>query len=165
MATIRQATKPVLPDYSRRWRVRYYSIGGLAIACILIALLALTVGSVRIPFTTVWSIILSHLPFVNLSGDWSSTTDMIITGIRLPRIMMAGVVGAALGVAGATYQGLFRNPLADPYLIGVAQGAALGAAVGFLLSWTLLGLLPHSGTGFHRSASGGIRSLSDRPGR
>jgi iron complex transport system permease protein len=64
---------------------------------------------------------------------------MVITGIRLPRILMAGVVGAALGVAGATYQGLFRNPLADPYLIGVAQGAALGAALGFILPWTFLG--------------------------
>ncbi len=52
---------------------------------------------------------------------------------------MAGAVGTALGVAGATYQGLFRNPLADPYLIGVAQGAALGAVVGFVLPWTFGG--------------------------
>jgi iron complex transport system permease protein len=64
---------------------------------------------------------------------------MIITGIRLPRILMAGVAGMALGTAGATYQGLFRNPLADPYLIGVAQGAALGAVVGFVLPWTFGG--------------------------
>jgi iron complex transport system permease protein len=64
---------------------------------------------------------------------------MIVTSIRLPRILMAGTVGAALGVAGATYQGLFRNPLADPYLIGVAQGAALGAVIGFLLPATFLG--------------------------
>jgi len=51
----------------------------------------------------------------------------------LPRVVLAGLVGGALSLAGATYQGLFRNPLADPYLIGVAQGAALGAVVGFLL--------------------------------
>jgi iron complex transport system permease protein len=128
-----------IPGYTQRQRSRLYSMGGLAIAAALIAILALTLGSVRIPVSTVWNVLVSHLPFVNISGDWSSTTDMIITGIRLPRIMMAGVVGAALGVAGATYQGLFRNPLADPYLIGVAQGACLGAALGFVFSWSLLG--------------------------
>jgi iron complex transport system permease protein len=126
-------------DYNRRRRFRLCSIGGMLAACIVIASLALTVGSVRVPFLTVWSIIASHFPLVNIAGDWSSTTDMIITGIRLPRIMLAGIAGAALGVAGATYQGLFRNPLADPYLIGVAQGAALGAVIGFLLPWTVLG--------------------------
>jgi iron complex transport system permease protein len=126
-----------LPAYSRRWRFRMASVGGLLFICLVICSLALTVGSVRIPFTTVWQILISHLPLVNLSSDWSSTTDMIVVGIRLPRIFMAGMVGAALGVAGATYQGLFRNPLADPYLIGVAQGASLGAVAGFLIPWSL----------------------------
>lgn len=133
---IKTRVTAALPVYSRRWRFRFFSIGGLAVACGLIIILVLTVGSVHIPFGTVFRILLSHLPFVNITGDWSSTTDMIIMGIRLPRILMAGTVGAALGVAGATYQGLFRNPLADPYLIGVAQGAALGAALGFVLPWT-----------------------------
>jgi iron complex transport system permease protein len=128
-----------LSGYTQRQRFYFYSIGGLAIAAVLTAILALTLGSVRIPVLTVWNVLVSHIPFVNISGDWSSSTDMIITGIRLPRIMMAGVVGAALGVAGATYQGLFRNPLADPYLIGVAQGACLGAALGFVFSWSFLG--------------------------
>jgi iron complex transport system permease protein len=59
--------------------------------------------------------------------------ETIVLDIRLPRVIMAGLVGAALSIAGATYQGLFRNPLADPYLIGVAQGASLGAVTGFLL--------------------------------
>jgi iron complex transport system permease protein len=126
-------------DFPRRWRVSLYSIAGLAAAGLVIALLALTVGSVRIPFTTVWGVLISHLPFINIARNWPSTSDMIITSIRLPRILMAGTVGAALGVAGATYQGLFRNPLADPYLIGVAQGAALGAVIGFLLPVTFLG--------------------------
>jgi iron complex transport system permease protein len=135
---IKQSEKAA-PAYSRRRRYRFYSIGGLAAACVLIAILALTVGSVRIPITTIWSILVSHIPFVNITGDWSTTTDMIVIGIRLPRILLAGVVGAALGVAGATYQGLFRNPLADPYLIGVAQGAALGAALGFILPGSFMG--------------------------
>ena len=128
-----------LPVYSSRRLFRVISISGLIISCIIIAFLALTVGSVEIPFKTIWQILISHLPFVNPHGDWSATTDMIITGIRLPRILMAGAAGMALGTAGATYQGLFRNPLADPYLIGVAQGAALGAVVGFILPWTFGG--------------------------
>jgi iron complex transport system permease protein len=129
-----------LSVYSPRRLRSIMSISGLIVACIVIALLALTVGSVAIPFKTVWQILISHLPFVNIHADWSATTEMIITGIRLPRILLAGVVGTALGTAGATYQGLFRNPLADPYLIGVAQGAALGAVVGFVLPWTFGGI-------------------------
>ena len=125
--------------YSSRRLLLIFSVLGLIAACVIIALLALTVGSVGIPFKTVWQVLISHLPFFHLQGNWSSTTDMIITGIRLPRILLAGAVGTALGTAGATYQGLFRNPLADPYLIGVAQGAALGAVAGFLLPWTFGG--------------------------
>ena len=125
--------------YSSRKLILTTSICGLIILCGIIALLALSVGSVGIPFKTVWQILISRLPFVNLHGDWSATTDMIITGIRLPRILMAGAVGTSLGTAGATYQGLFRNPLADPYLIGVAQGATLGAVAGFILPWTFGG--------------------------
>ena len=125
--------------YPRRWRLRFFAIGGMAVALVIIALLVLTIGSVKIPFLTVWGILISHLPLVNIHGDWSPTSDMIITGIRLPRVVLAGLVGSALGVAGATYQGLFRNPLADPYLIGVAQGAALGAALGFVFAWGILG--------------------------
>jgi iron complex transport system permease protein len=126
-------------DHSRRRRVRLYSICALALGCLIVGTLVLTVGSVQIPFLTVWRILISHLPLMDISGDWTSNTDMIVTSIRLPRVVMAGLAGASLGVAGATYQGLFRNPLADPYLIGVAQGAALGAVIGYLLSWTFLG--------------------------
>ena len=124
-------------DWRRRFGV--LSIAALAIALLAVGSVVLTVGSVHIPLKMVWAILVSHLPLVHLDLNWSSTTDMIVTGIRLPRIILAGMAGAALGVAGATYQGLFRNPLADPYLIGVAQGAALGAVIGFLLPWTFLG--------------------------
>ena len=123
------------------WRRRFsiFSVAAMAVGLLVVGSLVLTVGSVHIAFRQVWAILVSHLPLVNLEVNWSSTTDMIVTGIRLPRIILAGMAGAALGVAGATYQGLFRNPLADPYLIGVAQGAALGAVTGFLLPWTFLG--------------------------
>ncbi|MDY6910976.1 MAG: iron chelate uptake ABC transporter family permease subunit [Chloroflexota bacterium] len=114
-----------------RWRSRLWAMGGLLLLLAVIMAFATSVGSADISFFTVWQILLSKLPFFNFSETWTSNTETIILTIRLPRIVMAGLVGASLAVAGATYQGLFRNPLADPYLIGVSQGALLGAVIGF----------------------------------
>jgi len=73
----------------------------------------------------------------------NETFRTILLDIRLPRTVLIALVGAALAGSGATYQGLFRNPLADPYLIGVASGAGLGAIVAMSVKWpyTMLGLL------------------------
>ena len=68
-------------------------------------------------------------PITLLLGQGSSLQITVMTEIRLPRILLSAVVGASLGVSGAALQGLFRNPLADPGLIGVSAGAALGAAI------------------------------------
>ncbi len=114
-------------------RRRVFAILGLLAFALVVMAFATTIGSVRIPFLTTCRILFSQLPLVNIDATWSDNLETIILDIRLPRVIMAGLVGAALSIAGATYQGLFRNPLAEPYLIGVAQGAALGAAVGFLL--------------------------------
>ncbi len=115
------------------WRHRIYAIIGLGAVLVGVIALAAAVGSVSIPLATTFRIILSQVPFFHLSPTWPGGTEIIVMEIRLPRIIMAGLVGASLGTAGATYQGLFRNPLADPYLIGVVQGASLGAVAGFLL--------------------------------
>lgn len=139
---------PSKPDLSRqtppthlvRWQSRIYAIVGLSILLIVIAALATTVGSVKIPFLTTCQVMISKLPFYYATPVWSSGVETIILEIRLPRVILAGLVGAALATAGATYQGLFRNPLADPYLIGVAQGASLGAVIGFLLPTTWHGM-------------------------
>lgn len=128
------------PIHLARWHGRLYGILGLFILLVVMVALATTVGSVKIPFLTTFSILLSKLPFVDMNPTWTSTLETIILEIRLPRVILAGIVGAALATAGATYQGLFRNPLADPYLIGVAQGAALGAVIGFLLPTTWHGM-------------------------
>lgn len=121
--------------YSVHWRSRLYAIFGLMLLLGIVMVLALTVGSAQISLTSVSTTLFSWLPFIDAAPTWSPAIETIIMDIRLPRVLLAGIVGAALAVAGATYQGLFRNPLADPYLIGVAQGAALGAVVGFLLPW------------------------------
>jgi iron complex transport system permease protein len=73
---------------------------------------------------------------------WPDSADTIIFDLRLPRVLTAMAVGVALSLAGATYQGLLRNPLADPYVLGTASGAALGAAVALVvpIQFALLGL-------------------------
>ncbi|MBK8822283.1 MAG: iron chelate uptake ABC transporter family permease subunit [Anaerolineales bacterium] len=79
-----------------------------------------------------------------LTGSTTSETfRTILWDIRLPRTVLIALVGAALSGSGAAYQGLFRNPLADPYLIGVASGAGLGAVLAMSIQWpyTALGLL------------------------
>jgi iron complex transport system permease protein len=97
-------------------------------------LLSLAIGSVFIPPSELWRVV---------SGmSTSDTFRTILLDIRLPRTVLIVLVGAALGGSGAAYQGLFRNPLADPYLIGVASGAGLGAILAMSIRWpyTTLGL-------------------------
>ena len=115
------------------WRSRVFGVVGLLVLLLAVVIVAAAFGSVRIPFLTTSNILISRLPLVEMTPTWSVALETIVVDIRLPRVILAGLVGAALAAAGATYQGLFRNPLADPYLIGVAQGAALGAVAGFLL--------------------------------
>ena len=74
-----------------------------------------------------------------LSGEISDLTKIVLLEIRLPRVILAALVGASLGISGAALQGLFRNPLADPGLIGVSAGAALGATLVIVLGSKFLG--------------------------
>ena len=107
-------------------RQRWYLYAIIVVLVLLVLVLATSIGSVNIPFSTTFSILADKLPFVDITPTWSANIETIIFDIRLPRVLMAGLVGAALAIAGATYQGLFRNPLADPYLIGVAKGLHWG---------------------------------------
>jgi iron complex transport system permease protein len=93
-----------------------------------IALLALALGAVRVSPATTVAVLVDHLPFV-ASDDFTRTQEAIIWDVRLPRVVLAGLVGATLGVSGAAYQAVFRNPLAEPYLMGVAAGASVGATL------------------------------------
>ncbi len=94
----------------------------------LIAAFSLLWGAADIPALTVWRIVLQHLG-LPIDATWPQSWDAIVWEVRLPRVLLAGLVGATLAYSGATYQGVFRNPLADPYLIGVAAGAGLGATL------------------------------------
>ena len=70
-------------------------------------------------------------------GKTSQIQNTVLTEIRLPRVILSGLAGASLGISGAALQGLFRNPLADPGLIGVSAGAALGATLMIVLGGDL----------------------------
>jgi cobalamin transport system permease protein len=85
-----------------------------------------SIGPASIPLSTVAQVLAGHLPFVS-SADVSSIDGQILWQVRMPRVALAGVVGAMLAGSGAAYQGVFRNPLADPYLLGISAGAGLGA--------------------------------------
>lgn len=113
----------------------------LVISAVVISLL---IGSVQISPNEIFVIIGKHLGFNGNIGN-SSSFDAIIWNIRLPRVLLAFFVGASLALAGAAFQGLLRNPLVDPYTIGVSSGASLGAVIvlflqiqfGFLGNFTL----------------------------
>ena len=100
-----------------------------AFAVLAIAIVAAGLGSVQIPPFAAVQIAAAKLPFYNPVSTWPDSWNTILWDIRLPRVATAGLVGASLAMAGATYQGLFRNPLAEPYLLGIAGGAGLGATV------------------------------------
>ena len=115
----------------RAQRVRW-TTGGLAVALAAVAVASVGVGAVRIP---------PHAVLGTLGGavglDWAIVTDQqaaVLLSIRLPRVLLGVLVGSGLAVSGALMQGLFRNPLADPSLVGVSSGAALGAAVAIVLA-------------------------------
>jgi iron complex transport system permease protein len=105
-------------------------------------LLNVALGAVFIPPGTVLKLFLERLPGLSLEQTWPEAFSVIVLRIRLPHAALIALTGAALGGSGAAYQGLFRNPLADPYLIGVASGAGLGAVAAMSLpfSRTSLGL-------------------------
>ena len=107
------------------------------------AILSVMVGSSMIPLGTIWNIIVSSLRGMAAPSDPNGVFSTILFSLRVPHMFLLLLVGAALAGSGAAYQGLFRNPLADPYLIGVASGAGLGAVIAMTIQWpyTTLGLM------------------------
>jgi iron complex transport system permease protein len=103
-------------------------VAGVA-AVLVSALAGLLVGPVDLPVGGVLASLLDHLPAVSLDGALEGRADAIVWDLRAPRVVLALLVGATLAVCGGAYQGVFRNPLADPYLLGVAAGAGFGATV------------------------------------
>lgn len=115
----------------------------LLIAVPVVLILAVSMGAVWIPPGSVWSSVLAHLT----GGDPSSVIDdQIVWQVRVPRVLMAFVVGAGLAAAGTVLQAVVRNPLADPYVLGVSSGASIAAVA--VLTLGGLSVLPVPGAAF-----------------
>ena len=114
-------------------------------------LFSLSVGAADITAGEVIGIFASKIPIINrfVGGHYAEEHFTILYYIRLPRIVLAMLVGAALSSGGAAFQSLLRNPMADPYIIGVSSGAALGATLGIILKLNnLIGFMGTSLTAF-----------------
>lgn len=107
----------------------------LSIAVIVAGILiAASIGVIEIPFSNVIKIILAQLGLTD--GEGLAHTELVtIWELRLPRILMSLTAGASLAICGAVFQSIFRNPICDPYILGISSGASLGAATAFILGW------------------------------
>lgn len=107
-------------------------VAGIA-ALLVVLVLGVGLGSVWIAPDQTVAILVHRLTGLHFGVSWSPAAETIVVDLRLPRVLSSMVVGLGLAVAGATFQGILRNPLADPYVLGTASGAALGAAIGVLI--------------------------------
>ncbi|MEO8509785.1 MAG: iron chelate uptake ABC transporter family permease subunit [Chloroflexota bacterium] len=116
-------------------------------ALLLVALVAaVAIGTVGVGPGETAGILAHRLLGLPITATWSPAAETIILDLRLPRVLTAMLVGAGLATAGTVFQALLRNPLADPYIIGTASGASLGAISGLLLPILLPGLAIGAGT-------------------
>jgi iron complex transport system permease protein len=127
-------------------------LGPVALAVSLVFLLGvliagLLVGAVGLSPGGVLAEVADRLPWISVDSGLNEQQAAIVWELRLPRVVLAALVGATLAAAGAAYQGVFRNPLADPYLLGVAAGAGLGATVGIVSAGSASPVVPAAAFG------------------
>ncbi|SDN27512.1 iron complex transport system permease protein [Paenibacillus sp. yr247] len=105
--------------------------GGVGVILLLLSILvSLTLGTANLPILQIARILGKHIPWLSdhIVTSWPQSSEQIINKVRFPRVLLGILVGASLSIAGAAYQGVLRNPLADPYALGVSSGASVGAA-------------------------------------
>jgi iron complex transport system permease protein len=130
-----QQAERALTRRSSKWKL---VIAALIVGFIASVILSLNIGYQPISFKEILLILGKLIPFSPIkSSSFSSTDYTIITLIRLPRVLSGALVGAGLAVAGVIFQGIFRNPMADPFLLGASAGASVGYAIAVLLGVTL----------------------------
>lgn len=106
----------------------------MLVVLMLVMVFSLSLGTADVSLKQLWSL------FSGIESD--ETTNLIILRIRLPRTLLAGLVGFALSLGGVVFQALLRNPLADPFILGVSSGSAFGAIIGILLGFTFHAGIP-----------------------
>lgn len=147
MLTSTNVTASPLPDlgggdanlsirHARKHRVALTAIG---VALILTCLLSVGIGAFPIRPDQSIAILLDRIG-IEIPVEFSQRQEAVLMAIRLPRVIMGILVGGALGISGTVIQGVFRNPLASPGLIGVSSGAAVGAALAIVFGFTAIGI-------------------------
>jgi len=121
------------PTVARPSRPGWVSLTA-GVVSVVVGVAGLLLGAAGIASSQVVRALLDALPFIEVDHGLTEIQLNVLFQIRAPRVVLGGMVGAILAVGGASYQGVFRNPLADPYLLGVAAGAGLGATVAFAVS-------------------------------
>ncbi|WP_284681104.1 FecCD family ABC transporter permease [Aceticella autotrophica] len=119
-------------------KIKISVMGILAILLIIAIFVSLTLGRYAIPLAQIITILMSKL--LDLPVTCSKTMEMVLFNVRIPRIFAAILVGGALSVSGATYQGLFKNPMVSPDILGASAGAGFGAAIAILISLGSIGI-------------------------
>lgn len=130
----------------RAFRLRWPAVAGALALLLLIGTFSILQGAGGLAPSGVIRALVGALPGIEVTQTLTTQQEGLLWQIRVPRTVLAALVGASLAMAGAGYQGVFRNPLADPYLLGVSAGAGLGAVLalgfGLDLSWGPVGALP-----------------------
>jgi iron complex transport system permease protein len=108
----------------------------LALLLLMVAIGALMLGQLRIPPATILEIFASRI--LPIEQTWEPTLESVLFDVRLPRLLAGILVGAGLSISGASFQGLFRNPLVSPHILGVSAGAGMGAALAILFFSNIL---------------------------
>jgi iron complex transport system permease protein len=105
--------------------------GGVGVILLLLSIVvSLSIGTAQLPISHIVGILAKHLPWIgsHIEVNWPQSSEQIMNKVRIPRVLLGILVGAVLSIAGAGFQGVLRNPLADPYSLGVSSGASVGAA-------------------------------------
>ena len=110
-------------------RLHWWWIGGATLALGVSITIGVMIGAVALSPGDVVRSVVSKFPGINLESGLSERDEAILWQIRMPRVILGVLVGSMLSAAGSAYQGVFRNPLADPYLLGAGAGAGLGATL------------------------------------
>lgn len=128
VGVLARATHAAKPGRSLAWW-----LGGVVVVLVT-AVVGAAIGPAGPAWWRVPLALIDRLPFIGVDSGVTDAQWNIVWQIRAPRVVLAALVGAMLSIAGASYQGAFRNPLVDPYLLGVAAGAGLGATVAFVVN-------------------------------
>lgn len=120
---------------ARTYRIRFLF---LMAALVVVLAISLMLGRFSLSLREIWQLLLSRI--MQVEASWQNGAENVLFQIRLPRIAVAAMVGAALSVAGVAYQGMFRNPMVSPDILGASSGAGFGAALAILLGAGYFGI-------------------------